>query len=464
MSEPALPEGFPKVHDTVVHMLADAARQSPDAIALVEGDRALIYRQYLRCVAGLARELEGLGARGGRVAILCGNSIEMAVASFAIHAAGAQAVPVNPVYTGRELAHILADAEPLAVIHDEGAVAVVKPILHDLGIVHAIPVGGEAGRRFDAWRDDEDATLPAMPGSDDPATLQYTGGTTGLPKGVNTTHGQMAINIAQREAVLPTVPGGEAILCVMPLFIGLMEHPRFAGTDFSSLRTAYSGSAPLPGETLKSWQGATGCPILEGFGQSEAGPVLTYIGEGMEIVPGSVGAPLPLTEIVDTETGSRALGIGETGEIRARGPQIMSGYRNRLDETAKTLRGGRLHTGDIGEFDERGYLYIRDRKKDMVISGGCNIYPREVDEVLHAAHPDVVEAASFGSPDSYRGEILVAHVVLREGSAAAEADILSHCADNLAKYKLPVRIEFVDAVARTAVGKVDRKTLRQQAG
>ncbi len=503
---------LPKVHPTVVHMLADAAARAAGATALVCEERQLNYAEYLRCVAGFARELRGMGARGSRVALVCGNSLDMPVATFAVHAAGAQAVPVNPTYTARELSHILGDAECQVVVYDSAVAATLEPLLESLKVPHAIRIGGAGGRLLDAWKADASVRLPdPLPSPDDFATLQYTGGTTGLPKGVNITHAQMSINISQREAALPTRPDDETIVCMMPLFhvfavatclhlapycrgkllilpryrpelvldlvqrervtrlpagptvfISLLAHENFAKTDFSSLRTAYSGSAPLPEETLRRWQAATGTPILEGFGQTEAGPVLTYGREGA-LKPGSVGPVLPLTElqIVDVETGTKVLGAGEIGEIRARGPQIMSGYRNRPKETAEALRDGWLYTGDIGEFDAQGYFTIRDRKKDMAIVGGYNVYPREVDEVLFS-HPEVKEAAAAGVPDPYYGESIRAYVVLKEGARASAEDLIAHCKSNLARYKVPSKIYLVTELPRTTVGKVDRKILRQK--
>lgn len=500
-------DDLPRVHPTVVHMLAEAAERTPDATALVCGAERLSYAQYLRCVAGLANELVAKGARGQRVALICGNSIDIAVAMFAIHAAGAQAVPINPAYTGRELDHILADAAPQAAICD----AEVAPRLAHHAIAHRVVIGGDGGRRLTAWRDDATVALPPRPDPDGLASLQYTGGTTGLPKGVNLTHRQMAINISQREAALPTRPDDESILCMMPLFhvfavamclhlaaycrgklvilprykpeavleliakeritrlpagptvfIGLLNHPDFAATDLTSLRCAYSGAAPLSEEILRQWVARAGCPVLEGFGQSEAGPVLSYIRPGGVAKPGSVGTALPLTEIqiVDVETGAKILGIGEIGEIRARGPQIMQGYRNRPADTAATLRDGWLYTGDIGELDAEGYLYIRDRKKDMAIVGGYNVYPREVDDVLYA-HPAVLEAASAGVPDAYYGEAVRAQVVLKPGMSATVEDLLAHCRANLARYKVPAKIDIVAELPRTSVGKVDRIALRK---
>ena len=512
MSREAAEGQLPYIFDTVVHLLADAAERAGDAAALVCEDRRITYEEFARCVGGFAAELVGLGARDGRVALICGNSIEIAVALFAAHAARAQAVPINPIYTARELTHILGDSEPTAVIYDQETAPTVEPLLAELKIPHGIKVGRPEGRLLDTWRDDASAALPnPLPAPDDLANLQYTGGTTGLPKGVNITHGQMSVNISQREAFLPTRPDAESILCVMPLFHvfassmclhlsaycrgrlvilpryrpnwvldaiegekitllpagptvfnGLMGYEGFERTDFSSLRMAYSGSAPLPEETLNRWQDLTGCPILEGYGQSEAGPVLTYISEGRELKPGSVGKPLPLTEvqIVAPETGTRILGIGEQGEIRARGPQIMSGYRNRPEETAETLRDGWLYTGDIGEFDADGDLFIRDRKKDMAIVGGYNVYPREIDEVLYS-HPAVHEAAAVGVPDEYRGEIIKACVVLKPGAEVSADDLLDYCRENLAKYKVPAAIDIVDEVPKTTVGKIDKLALRK---
>ena len=508
----ALPaETLPRVFPTVVHMLADTRARFPEATALVCGARSLSYAEYLRCVAGFAAELAGYGARGSRVALVCANSLDMPIAMFAAHAAGAQAVPINPTYTERELSYILEDAAPVAILYDADIAEKIEPLAAALGIRHRVRIGGENGRTLDQWRHEADRQLPQpWPAPGELATLQYTGGTTGRPKGVNISHEQMAVNISQREAALPTRAGDESVLCMMPLFhvfavamclhlsaycggrlvimpryrpdavldliasqkitrlpagptvfIGLLNHERFAATDFASLRTAYSGSAPLPEQTLRQWSAQTGTAILEGFGQTEAGPVLTYVREGGALKVGSVGPALPLTEIeiVDTATGTKVLGVGEIGEIRARGPQIMSCYRNRPKETAEALRGGYLYTGDVGELDADGYLFIRDRKKDMVMVGGYNVYPREVDEVLYT-HPAIKEAASTGAPDRYYGETVHAFVVLNDGARAGSDELIEHCRKSLAPYKVPSQIHLVDALPRTTVGKIDKLALR----
>jgi long-chain acyl-CoA synthetase len=248
------------------------------------------------------------------------------------------------------------------------------------------------------------------------------------------------------------------------VFIGLMAHPRFVATDWSTVHTCYSGASALAEETLRRWRDAVGAPVYEGYGQTEAGPVLSFNPVRGAVKSGSVGIPLPDTEIqiVDLDTGTRILPCGERGEIRARGPQIMQGYRNLPEETAQTLRDGWLYTGDIGEFDAEGYLFIRDRKKDMLIVGGYNVYPRELEEVL-VMHPAVLDAAVVGARDDYRGELPVAYVALRPGARAGGEELMAHCRANLARYKVPARIRILEALPKTSVAKTDKKTLRQWA-
>ncbi len=500
--------GMRPAHPSVVAMLAATAAAWPTHEALVDRERRLDYAHYLACVAGFAHELQGLGAQGERVATLLGNSIEACVAQFAALAAGAQLVPLNPLLTESELAPILRDAEVRVLVVHESLLPMAGQLAADAGIAHLITVGAGT-RHLDAWPAGSVA-LPALPEPDTLALLQYTGGTTGRAKGVELTHAAIATNVAQREALLPSRPG-ERVLCVMPLshaygmamglflavgncgtlvvlpryqsdavfdclqherisvfpgsptvFVGLMAHPRFAQTDWSHLRTCYSGAAALAAGTLARWSEAVGAPIFEGYGMTEAGPVLSFNPASGPIKPGSVGVPAPLTEIeiVDVESGTRVLGPGERGEIRARGPQCMRGYRHMEQESAQALRGGWLYTGDIGSIDGDGYLFIQDRKKDMVIVGGYNVYPREVEEVLFA-HPDVADAAVVGAPDAYRGERLIAHVVTRPGAYIDADALIAWCAQRLAKYKLPAQVRFAAALPKTPASKTDKVALRQ---
>jgi long-chain acyl-CoA synthetase len=244
------------------------------------------------------------------------------------------------------------------------------------------------------------------------------------------------------------------------VFNSLLNFDGLARARVATLRCAYSGSAPLSADTLARWEARTGVPIFEGYGQSEAGPVLTYQGPSTPRKQGSVGPALPLTElrIVDPDEPGTALPPGQPGEIVARGPQIMRGYRSQLQASAEALSGGWLHTGDIGLLDEDGCLFITDRKKDMAIVGGFNVFPREIDEVL-AAHPDVDMAATVGVPDSYRGEVIVAFVVGRATSEALER----HCAEHLVRYKHPAAFIFVDRLPLTGVGKIDKQALKAMA-
>jgi long-chain acyl-CoA synthetase len=481
-------------------MLAAAAAAGPQAEALVFGARRMTYGEYACAAAAFAGELRALGVAGGRVATLLPNSIEACIAAFAVLAAGAQHVPLNPLYTVHELEAILEDAAPGVLVLDERLSAPAGP--------WTVIRLGPGTRLLDATK----ALSLSLPDADSLALLQYTGGTTGRPKGVNLTHRSIATNVWQREGLLPTAPGAERVLCVMPLFhsyamamglflaancrgalvileryhpeellgaigrerisifpgsptlfVGLMAHEAFARTDWSSVHTCYSGASALPEETLRRWREAVGAPVYEGYGQTEAGPVLTFNPANGLTKPGSVGIAVAQTEIqiVDVETGRNVLPAGERGEVRARGPQIMQGYRNRPGESAEALRAGWLYTGDIGELDAEGYLYIRERKKDMVIVGGYNVYPREIEEVL-CSHPAVAEAAVLGAPDAYRGERVHAYVALRPGRAASAEALLEHCSERLARYKLPSALEILEALPRTSVNKPDKLALKNR--
>ncbi len=485
MAEPATP----------LAILARAVALRAPATALVAGDAGLSYADYARAVTGLAAALAPHAVAGKPVAILLRNGIEICVAGLAVQAAGGIAATLNPDYTPRELTPMLtAAAPPVVVCHDDLAARV-----REAG--YAGPLVVVAGDWLAALVAKGALTLPTPdPGA--LAVLQFTGGSTGRAKGVLLTGGAVAANVAQREAVLPTLWGDERIVCIMPLFhsfaaamclhlslnAGGTLHilPRFRpdwlvdciaasgitrlpagptvfnallgydGLDraaLASLRCAYSGSAPLPAATLARWEAATGVPIFEGYGQSEAGPVLTYQGPATGRRPGTVGLPLPGTviEIVDAADGVTPATVGE---IRARGPQLMQAYLDDAEATAAALRNGWLHTGDIGHFDEAGHLVIDDRKNDMALVGGYNVYPREIDEVL-AACPGVVEAAAVAVPDAYRGEAIHAFVV-----GADAAAVHAYCAANLVRYKQPARIATIAALPRTAVGKVDKPALR----
>ncbi len=502
------PWNLPRVPVSVVHMLADAAQQRPDAPALsFEGTR-LNYRQYAAAVAALAQRWRDRVAPGERVALVMQNSLDLAVATYAVHALRGQVVALNPGYSARELKLILDDAAPCMIVHDQTTKAALGEWAPALPADRIVPASG--GASFAALAD-ERAVLPAdLPTHDDLATLQYTGGTTGRSKGVNISHRHLAFNLAQREALLPTHYGEEKGLCVMPLFHvsavamslhlscyaaseliihrrfdpeatletlarervtvfsaaptifhSLVSHPALPGSDLSNLRSCYSGAAPLPPEILVRWEALTGCPILEGYGMSEAGPCMTYNPQRGVRKTGSVGLPVPGSElqVVDVDDPSRVLAPGEEGEIRVRGPHVMGGYRNRPEETAAALRDGWLYSGDIAVIDDDGYVFIKGRKFDTVNVGGFNVYPREIDDVL-MTHPDVADAASFAVADPHYGQVVHAWVVPRPGAEPAAHALIDYCASQMVRYKVPRAIGFIDALPKTSVGKLARRELR----
>lgn len=346
-----------------------------------------------------------------------------------------------------------------------------------------------------------------------PAMYQYTGGTTGVSKGAILTHGNLSGQVSQislwfktfinnYEIMLGALPffhvfglttsmnfaiccGWTNILIPKPqpgplleaikkykptfaplvptMYIGILEHPKINKVDMTSIKGCFSGSAPLPVEVIREFEERTGAIIVEGYGLTEASPV-THINPflGQRKI-GSIGLPVPDTEcrIVDIEKGTKDMPVGESGELIIKGPQVMKGYHKKPDETKNSLRNGWLYTGDIARMDEEGYFYIVDRKKDMIISGGFNIYPRDVEEVLFE-NPKITEACAIGIPHPKRGEQIKVFVVLKEGQKASEQEIIDFCKPRLATYKLPTVVEFRKELPKSNVGKVLRKELRDE--
>ncbi len=348
---------------------------------------------------------------------------------------------------------------------------------------------------------------------DEVALLQYTGGTTGLSKGAMLTHRNLVADVLQcvswnRDAVrgqermfavLPffhvygmTVAMNEAIqlaatIIMLPrfnvddaleainlyrptrfpgvptMYMAIMNHPRVNQYDISSIRVCSSGSAPMPVEAQRRFEQLTGAKVSEGYGLTEASPVTHANPFNGKRKIGSIGLPRPDVDakIVDLETGEKDLPPGEVGELCIKGPQVMKGYWNRPEETRKTLRDGWLYTGDIGRVDEEGYFYIVDRKKDMIICSGYNVYPREIEEILYQ-HPKIEEVCIVGVPDPYRGETVKALVILKEKEQATPEEIIEYCQKNMAKYKVPSSIEFRQELPKSNIGKVLRKVLREE--
>ena len=361
-----------------------------------------------------------------------------------------------------------------------------------------------------------DSTPPSVAvGSEDVAMFQYTGGTTGLSKAAVATHFNVLANVLQMRAwggPLGLDEGKEVILGVMPLFhvygmvvvmhfavlggaamvllprweteqvlkainrykpsyfpgvptmyIALNNHPEVSKYDLRSIRLCNSGAAPLPLEVQQTFTGLTGAKLSEGYGLSEA-PTATHANPvvGMRKT-GSIGVPLPDVEakIMDAETGEKEMPLGEVGELVIRGPQVMKGYWNRPEETEMVLRKGWLYTGDLARMDEDGFFSIVDRKKEMIIASGFNIYPRDVEEVLYE-HPKVKEAVCYGVPDPYRGQTVKVCIVLKEGETCTPDEITEFCQPRLARYKVPKLVEFRDGLPKSLIGKVLRRVLMEE--
>ena len=527
--------------------LTDSAARHPQAVATIFGavvahrlmESSLTYAELDRLADRFAAGLQSLGVRkGDRLALLLPNCPQFVIAFYGALRAGAVVVPCNPLYTAPELHRQLADSgtETLVALSRLHAVARAAregtavrnviftnikehfpPLLRLLFTLarerregHRTTVAASTGEhQFRDLLSNGDAVRPVDVRPEDTAVLQYTGGTTGVPKGAILSHRALVANVLQTRAWNPTlVEGRERAVAVMPLFhvygltvlMGLsvatgsamvliprfdLEHvlraiqkhrPRsFAGApriyiaaanapdlgryDLRSVEVFASGSAPLPMEVQSRFeQLAGGGRVNDGYGLTEAAPVThTTPRKGLRKL-GSIGVPIPDVDakIVDLETGARDLLVGEIGELVVRGPNLMDGYYKRPDETALALRSGWLYTGDIARMDDEGYFYIVDRKKELIIVSGYNVYPREVEEALFA-HPAVLEAAAIGVPDPERGEVVKAFVVLRPGVSATADELRTHCALSLARFKIPAEIEFRSDLPKSMVGKVLRR-------
>lgn len=454
------------------------------------------------------------------MALMMPNSIEFAVALFALWEIGAIATPTCTIYTRPEASAQWSDAAIALVLADAkcaevaGAAANECPRAPTVILVNGAAPGGDSAS-WPAWLARGGQPVPVELAPHDLACLQYTGGTTGVSKGAMLTHANIVANVFQSAACVglgradPEVLVGAlpffhifALTCVLAagvahgatvivfprfeprnvvetfrrhrptifhgvptMFIGLLNTPEAVPEDFDSVRVCMSGGAALPVEVMRNFQTKLlrRGQISEGYGLSETSPVTHANPPDGPVVAGSIGRPAPDTEvrIVDVETGTRDLPDGEAGEVVVRGPQVMAGYWRAPEETARVLRDGWLHTGDIGYRDAAGYFYLIDRKKDLVIAGGFNVYPREVEEALFR-HPGILEAVVIGVPDPYRGETVKAFVVLRPAATLDAEAVIAHCRQHLAAYKVPRLVEFRSALPKSGVGKYLRRELRAE--
>lgn len=527
----------------VYEYLDRIAQKYPSRKAIVFNNWKISYSRLKLLTETVAANLREQGlSPGDRVAIMLPNLPQTIIAYWAVLKAGGTVVLTNPLYMEKEMIHHFTDSGAkflitLDLLWDKIAALLPRFPLQKIFITRIPDCLRFPLTLLYNLKMRREKKLPNIPFDDhkiipwkkllkkgtpfnrytpnprqDLAALQYTGGTTGVSKGVMLTHYNLAANVRQATAILHEVGPENTVLGLLPYFhiygltvcvnfataIGatLAPYPRFVPRevlkaiqkvrptifpcapavfmallqqkdinrfDLSSINYCVSGSAPIPVEIIEQFKKMTGSEIIEGYGLTEASPITHLNPLRGQRKYGSIGMPFPDTDaaIVDMELGTVRLPPGKIGELVVKGPQVMKGYWNRPDETAGAIRNNWLYTGDIAYMDEQGYFYIVDRKKDLIITGGYNVYPREIDEVLHE-HPKVKEAVSVGIPNETRGEIIKAYIVVREGEELTKADIVSFCREKLAGFKIPKQIEFREELPKTIVGKVLRRALRDE--
>jgi long-chain acyl-CoA synthetase len=531
--------------EPVQQYLVDAAKSFPEKTAIHFMGKEMTYKELYHEALSFASYLQQIGiAKGDRVAIMLANTPQSVISYFGILMAGGIVVQTNPLYTERELEYQMKDSGAKAIITLDILYPRASKVMPQTDLQHIIVTaikdylpfpknfvypfiqkkqyGIVVNVKHEGNRHLFKEIIKIKPNKlveydfdfeEDVALLQYTGGTTGSPKGVMLTHRNLVANASMCTAWLyKSKPGEESVLGIVPFFhvygmtiimilsvmqaykmiilpkfdalttlktiqkqrptlfpgaptiyIGLLNHPDLKKYDLSSIDSCLSGSAPLPIEVQEEFEAVTGGKLVEGYGLTESSPVThsNFLWD-RERVKGSIGVPWPNTEvrIVSMDNGE-LMPVGEIGEIIIKGPQVMKGYWNRPEATEETIQDGWLYTGDLGYMDDKGYFYVVDRKKDMIIAGGFNIYPREIEEVLYE-HPDVLEAVAAGIPDPYRGETVKAYVVLKKGSEITSDDLNQYARKYLAAYKAPRLYEFREELPKTAVGKILRRTLVEE--
>lgn len=504
----------------VADWLDRRAKITPDRIALFDtrDQRDISYFEWNRAANRTANFLyDSLGVRkGDRVAVYATNSLEYLDVWMACGKIGAILQNLNWRLTPIELEQLLADAAPVVLCYSSDFIPQVNQIRPNLNFVRSFVAFGNLANDADchiseryAFSDfcaaDPSLTL------DDAWVICYTGGTTGLPKGAILTHGNMtwnAINtvsswgLDQHDVAILNSPlfhtgalnvftlplisaGGKNVLCsgfnadqvfdlieygevtlffgVPTMFLMLQQHARWASADFTRLKMVISGGAPCPMPIFEEFW-AKGVDFKTGYGLTEAGPN-TFVLPQKDVrrKPGAVGFPLMHIDVKVVRDDGSECGADEIGELIIRGPHVTPGYWNKPDETAKAIHGGWLHTGDLASCDAEGYYKIMGRLKDMIISGGENVYPAEVESIMHG-YPAVAEAALIGVPDEKWGEVGRAIVVVAVGQEFDEADFINYLHQRLARYKVPKSVVLVDALPRTGPGKIDKKLLSDHYG
>lgn len=535
---------------TVPDLLRGSAARFPESSALLFYGKTISFRELDDLTTRFALALRALGvSQGDRVALMLPNIPQAVIGYYGALKAGAIVVPMNPLYVEREIQTQIIDSGCEAIVALDLFYPRIRAVQERTTLPRRIIITSlrdflPAVKRviypLKAWLENRWVSVqnnapaydflellktaprnaesrsshlpPVQPG--DLAQLQYTGGTTGTPKGVMLTHRNVVANALQGRAWCPDFhEGKEIFLGVVPLFhcyglsscqnlalatgcpiillprfhadeaveaihkyrvtiisgVPMMfsmisDLPKISRYDLQSIRVCLCGGSPLPAEVQEGFERLSGVKISEGYGLTEAGPT-THCNPIHGAHPrGSIGLPFPDTDarIVDRATGLRDLPPGEVGELLVRGPQVMQGYWNKEEETRAVLRDGWLCTGDMVRRDERGFFFFVDRKKDVIKPWGETVYPREVEDIL-LQHPAVNDAVVVGSPDRHYGEAVKAYVVTKDGWSVTERDLIEHCGKSLARFKVPVAVEFRSELPRTFIGKVSRRALRDEA-
>ncbi len=490
-------------------IITERAAASPATVAVRLGPLELTYAELDDRSARLATLLREHGLqRGDRVGVMLPNVLEFPIAYYGVLRAGGIVVPMNVLLKRREIAFYLEDSGAKLLLAWHGFAEEAREGAADAG-VELIEVEPES---FAALLGDRKPTAElAETEEEGTAVILYTSGTTGKPKGAELTHFNLSRNAELASRNTSEVKAGDVVLGALPLFhsfgqtvsmnaslrVGatltllpkfdpgdaleimrrervthfygvptmygaLLHHPERESFDCSSLRICITGGASMPVEVLRGFEEAFGCELLEGYGLSETSPVACTNHPGRPRKAGSIGTPLQEVEMKVVDENDEEVPQGEVGEIVIRGHNVMKGYWQRPEGTAEAMRGGWFHTGDMAKIDEDGYFFIVDRKKDLIIRGGYNVYPREVEEVLYE-HPKIREAAVVGIPHDEWGEEIGAAVVLHEGEELAPAEVGAYVKERIAAYKYPRVVWFVDDLPKGPTGKILKREIQSPA-
>ncbi len=495
--------------ENLASILSESARRTPDAPAIRLGEVELTYAELDEGSAQLAALLKQKGVKpGDRVGVMLPNVPEFPVAYYGVLRAGGVVVPMNVLLKRREIAFYLEDSGAKLLLAWHGFCAEARDGAADAGTE---PIEIEPDAFAALLAEHEPAPGVADTAEDDTAVILYTSGTTGKPKGAELTHANLARNADVSARTTSEIAAGDVVLGALPLFhsfgqtvamnaslkVGacltlvakfdpgealatmqrdgvthfygvptmygaLLHHPERESFDTSSLRICITGGASMPVEVLRGFEDAFGAKVMEGYGLSETSPVACSNHPDRERKAGSIGTPIEGVEMKVVDENDEEVARGEVGEIVIRGHNIMKGYWQRPDATAEAMRGGWFHSGDMARVDEDGYFYIVDRKKDLIIRGGYNVYPREVEEVLYE-HPKIREAAVVGIPHDEWGEEIGAAVVLIEGEELDPAEVSAYVKERIAAYKYPRVVWFLDELPKGPTGKILKREIETPA-